>query len=63
MDEKRIKLAEDNFKIYLKEGKIQEVFEINNLIYNTYIRNARESLNVANLLSQESEKTTPFRVW
>ena len=50
MDEKRIKLAEDNFKIYLKEGKIQEVFEMNNLIYDTYIRNARESLNVANLL-------------
>tara|TARA_Y100000034_G_C6857381_1_gene389842 strand:- start:936 stop:1457 length:522 start_codon:yes stop_codon:yes gene_type:complete len=51
MDEKRIKLAENNFKIYLQERKIQKVSELNNLIYETYLRNARESLKVANLLS------------
>ena len=52
MDEKRIKQAEDNFKRYVKEGKIKAVPKINLLIYNTYLRNARESLNVANQLFQ-----------
>jgi len=52
MDEKRIKQAEDNFKNYLREGKITKVNGINTLIYETYLRNARESLGVANLLSQ-----------
>ena len=50
MDEKRIKQAEDNFKNYLREGKIRKVLKQNNLIYETYLRNARESLMVANLL-------------
>ncbi len=52
MDEKRIKQAEDNFKNYLREGKIQKVGEFSSLIYETYLRNARESLNAANLLFQ-----------
>ena len=52
MDEKRIKIAEQNFKNYLGEGKIMNVRVFNPLIYNTYLKNARESLQVANLLSQ-----------
>lgn len=52
MDEKRIKKAESNFKIYLEEGKIKKVETINNLIYKTYLRNARESLSSANQLFQ-----------
>jgi len=54
MDEKRIKQAESNFKNYLKEGKIIKVDRINSLIYETYLRNARDSLNVANLLFKEN---------
>lgn len=52
MDEQRIKQAEDNFKRYLQEGKIKKVSKINTLIYETYLRNARESLKVANQLFQ-----------
>ena len=52
MDEQRIKQAEDNFKRYLQEGKIKKISKINTLIYETYLRNARESLKVANQLSQ-----------
>lgn len=52
MDEKRIKQAEDNFKNYLREEKIKKVDHTNILIYETYLRNARESLRVANLLFQ-----------
>mgnify|MGYP001602379603 CR=1 FL=1 len=49
MDEKRIKQAEINFKNYLNEGKIKRT-GFDNLIYETYLRNARESLNAANHL-------------
>jgi uncharacterized protein (UPF0332 family) len=52
MDEKRIKQAEDNFRNYLQEGKIKKVPKITPLIYEIYLRNARESLNVANQLFQ-----------
>jgi len=52
MDEKRIKQAEDNFKNYLKDGKITKIDKPITLIYETYLRNARESLSVANLLSK-----------
>ncbi|MBR9701318.1 HEPN domain-containing protein [Candidatus Pacearchaeota archaeon] len=51
MDEKRIKQAENNFINYLREGKIKKV-NFNELIYNTYLRNAKESLNSANQLFQ-----------
>lgn len=50
MDEKRIKQAENNFRNYLNEGKIKKTDKLDNLIYETYLRNARESLNVANQL-------------
>ena len=50
MDEKRIKQAENNFKVYLAEGNIKKIPKIDSLIYDTYLRNARESLNVANQL-------------
>ncbi len=52
MDEKRIRQAENNFKNYLNEGKIKKIGSFNKLIYATYLRNAKESLNVANQLSQ-----------
>ena len=52
MDEKRINLAESNFRSYLQEGKIKKVAKINPLIYETYLRNSRESLTVANQLFQ-----------
>ena len=51
MDEERIKQAENNFRNYLNDGKIKKA-NFNNLIYETYLRNARESLNVANQLFQ-----------
>ena len=49
MDEKRVKIAENNFKNYLRDGLIKkEVF--NDIVYQTYLKNATESLNVANEL-------------
>jgi uncharacterized protein (UPF0332 family) len=53
MDEKRIKIAEDNFRRYIKEGKIKKVSPLLPIVYQTYLKNARESLNVANKLSQD----------
>ena len=49
MDEKRIKIAESNFKRYLDEGLIRKV-NFEDIIYQTYLKNALESLNVANEL-------------
>jgi len=47
MDEKRVKKAENNFKNYLRDGLIKkEVFQ--DIVYQTYLKNATESLNVAN---------------
>jgi len=51
MDEKRIKIAEKNFKNYLSEGKIKKI-SFDKLVYKTYLRNATESLSVADQLSQ-----------
>ncbi|MBS3093682.1 HEPN domain-containing protein [Candidatus Pacearchaeota archaeon] len=50
MDEKRIKQAESNFRMYLNEGKIKKIDKFDNIIYETYLRNAKESLQVANQL-------------
>jgi len=50
MDEKRIKRAEINFRNYLSEGKIKKTGKFENLIYETYLRNAKESLKVAGQL-------------
>lgn len=52
MDEQRIKQAENNFKNYLNEGKIKKTDKFEKLIYDTYLRNAWESLNSANQLFQ-----------
>ena len=52
MDEKRIKIAEKNFTNYLRDGKIKRVDKFSDLIYNTYLKNANESLAVANQLFQ-----------
>jgi len=57
MDEKRVKQAENNFKNYLKDGKIIEIGKTNSLIYETYLRNARESLSVANLLFKNNSSS------
>lgn len=50
MNEKRIKIAEQNFSNYLKEDKIKKINYFNEIVYDTYIRNSLESLNVANHL-------------
>src|SRR3989344_2240332 len=57
MDETRIKNAECNFKTYLQEGKIKKVTKFDSLIYETYLRNSRESLNVANQLFQNKSSS------
>ena len=49
MDEKRIKIAESNFKKYLEDGLIRKS-EFEDVIYETYFRNSLESLNSANNL-------------
>ena len=47
MDEKRVKKAENNFKNFLRDGLIKrDIFQ--DIIYQTYLKNATESLNVAN---------------
>jgi len=56
MDKKKIRRAEKNFKNYLEEGKIKEA-SFNELIYNTYLRNARESLDVANHLFKNKKSS------
>ena len=53
MDEKRVRQAESNFNTYLQDGKIRKISKVNPLVYETYLRNARESLNVANQLFQD----------
>ncbi|PIN89193.1 hypothetical protein COU57_06465 [Candidatus Pacearchaeota archaeon CG10_big_fil_rev_8_21_14_0_10_32_14] len=50
MDEERIKQAENNFTNYLREGKITKTDKTNEIIYKTYLRNARESLKTADQL-------------
>ena len=49
MEEKRVKIAESNLRDYLREGLIKkESFQ--DIVYQTYLKNAAESLNVANEL-------------
>lgn len=55
MDEQRIKIAENNFKNYLREGKLKKIREVNKIVFNTYFRNAQESLGVANKLFQDKD--------
>lgn len=50
MDEDRIRIAELNFRNYLRDGQIKKIDYFNDLIYQTYIRNANESLLVADQL-------------
>ena len=47
MDEKRVKIAENKFKNYLRDGLIKKE-SFHDIIYQTYLKNAAESLNVAN---------------
>lgn len=49
MDEKRIKLAEKNFRNYLNEGLIRKS-QVEDIIYKTYLNNSLESLRVADEL-------------
>lgn len=51
MDEKRIKIAETNFRNYLRDELIKKA-RFENIIYQTYLRNALESLKVAEELSK-----------
>ena len=46
MDEKRIKIAESNFRNYLRDELIKKV-RFEDIVYQTYMRNALESLRVA----------------
>jgi uncharacterized protein (UPF0332 family) len=46
MDEKRLKVAENNFRNYLKNNLIRKV-DFMDIIYGTYLNNSLESLNVA----------------
>mgnify|MGYP001563259938 CR=1 FL=1 len=49
MDEKRVKIAENNFRNYLRDELIKkEIFQ--NIVYQTYLKNSAESLKVANEL-------------
>ncbi|MFT4311374.1 MAG: HEPN domain-containing protein [Candidatus Woesearchaeota archaeon] len=57
MDESRIKQAQTNFSNYLADGKIKKTVEFENIIYNTYIKNAKESLNSANQLMKNNTST------
>ena len=49
MDEQRIKQTEKNFKNYLEQGLIKRL-SFQEIIYQTYINNFQESLEVANEL-------------
>jgi len=49
MDEKRIKIAERNFKSYLERGLIKKS-KFEDVVYKTYVNNSLESLKVANEL-------------
>jgi len=51
MDEKRIKIAENKFKNYLRDDLIKKE-DFQDIVYQTYLRNATESLNVANELQK-----------
>jgi uncharacterized protein (UPF0332 family) len=51
MDEKRVKIAESNFRNYLRGGLIKEA-GFTDIIYQTYLRNSAESLKVAEELSK-----------
>ena len=46
MDEKRLKIAADNFRIYLRDGLIKKS-DFQEIIHQTYFNNAIESLKVA----------------
>ena len=58
MDEKVIKRAEGNFKIYLNEGLIKKS-SFQEIVYKTYINNSAESLKVAD----ETFKNKTSSLW
>ena len=51
MDEKRVKIAESNFRNYLRDGLVKKA-RFEDIVYQTYLRNASESLKVAEELSK-----------
>jgi len=59
MDEKRIKIAESNFRNYLRDNLIKKEGFIE-IVYKTYLNNSLESLKVANELFEN--KTSPLWV-
>ena len=56
LDIDRIREAENNIKAYLEEGLIKKK-EFNKQIFNTYLKNADESLSVAQLVSERKVST------
>ncbi len=59
MDEKRIKIAEDNFRRYLKDNLIKKE-SYQDIVFNTYFNNALESIKVAE--ETHNNKTSPLWV-
>ena len=57
MDEQRIKKAQNNVKGYIDDGKLHKITHMDKLIYNTYLKNARESLRVADMLCKEKSSS------
>jgi predicted hydrocarbon binding protein len=53
LDEKRIKEAEDNVRSYLSEGLLRKTI-MNEQIMNIFLRNAKESLRVAEEIHQKN---------
>lgn len=53
MDEKRLKIAESNFRNYLRDNLIRNI-NFEDIVYRTYLNNSFESLNVAEELSKNN---------
>lgn len=54
MNKERIAKAEKNFKSYVDDGKIKIISEIKPIVYETYLKNANESLIVANMIFSQN---------
>lgn len=54
LDEKRIKEAEKNVAVYLRDGLVRKIDTTNESIKNTYERNYKESLNAATKLFESN---------
>lgn len=53
LSKERVKEAEDNVSMYITDGLIKKE-QFRKIVYDTYMRNHRESLIVANKLQKEN---------